>query len=71
MVLTPIEFHYLAKELHVLVGSTLKNIKREENFAFTFKARDKKTFNLIVGKDFCYLTEKSFEGESRGSATSC
>jgi len=66
MVLTPVEFHYLAKELEVLEGSVLKNMKRAENFDFEFKGLDKKALNLIVGKDFCYLTNKPSEAEPDG-----
>ena len=66
MVLTPIDFHYLEKELQTLAGSSLKNIKRGENFTFELKASNRKNLKFIVGKDFCCLTEKESNGEPDG-----
>jgi len=66
MVLTAIEFHYLAKELQTLIGSTLKNIRRGESLSFELKTHNRKNLILIVGKDYCFLTERLCEDEPDG-----
>ncbi len=67
MVLTPIDFYYLLKELKKIEESNLKKIyKSENNFVFEFKKKKDK-FYLVVGKNFCYLDdEKPEETEAKG-----
>ncbi|MBN2095019.1 MAG: NFACT family protein [Candidatus Aenigmarchaeota archaeon] len=66
MGLTPIDFHYLALELKVLEGSSIKDIKRSENICIEFKSKGKAQENLVVGKSFCYLTQHACLGEPDG-----
>jgi predicted ribosome quality control (RQC) complex YloA/Tae2 family protein len=57
--LTPIDFYYLVKELEELIKYKLKNIYFSDDLVFEFKVDGKKY--LIVGKNYCYLTDKEFE----------
>ncbi|MCK4729880.1 MAG: NFACT family protein [Candidatus Aenigmarchaeota archaeon] len=64
--LTPLDFHYLVKELRILERCKLKRIYKSENIVFEFKPK-KGIFSLVAGKNFCYLDpEKPKEKETKG-----
>ncbi|RLJ00455.1 MAG: hypothetical protein DRP06_02010 [Candidatus Aenigmatarchaeota archaeon] len=64
--LTPLDFHYLVKELKVLERCKLKRVYKSENTVFEFKPK-KGVLSLVAGKTFCYLDpEKPQEKETQG-----
>ncbi len=64
--LTPLDFHYLVKELKILERCKLKRVYKSENTVFEFKPK-KGILSLITGKTFCYLDpEKPVEKETKG-----
>lgn len=64
--LTPLDFHYLVKELKILERCKLKRVYKSENTVFEFKPK-KGILSLVTGKNFCYLDpEKPPEKETKG-----
>ena len=64
--LTPLDFHYLVKELKILERCKLKRIYQSDNTVFEFKPK-KGILYFVAGKNFCYLDpEKPAEKETKG-----
>ena len=64
--LTPLDFHYLARELKILERCNLKRIYKSDNIIFEFKTK-KGILYFVAGKNFCYLDlEKPQETETKG-----
>ena len=66
MVLTPLDFYYLAKELKKIEYGILKRVYKSEDYVFEVKLKKEKVY-LVVGKNFCYLdSQKPEEIETKG-----